>query len=220
MLETIQPGMRVVDVGAHLGYIAMLASELVGKAGRVVAFEPQRQIAEWTGRNLRPYPQARLVKMAAGDDTGIADFIECDLARSGFSGRPLTGAPAGLPDAGHRYQVPVTTLDGALRPDERPVDFIKVDVEGSEMAVLNGAHHILRRDRPLIVLEAEMPAANGPRPRVREFARWLEPMGYIPVGFEFSDTLLIGAVDEVAMGHANVAFVHPSRAEFRDLHAR
>src|ERR1700723_1415900 len=52
MIRFLEPGMHVLDVGAHLGYEAMLASVLVGREGRVVSFEPQEQIACWTAKNL------------------------------------------------------------------------------------------------------------------------------------------------------------------------
>jgi hypothetical protein len=57
MLKIVKPGMRFVDVGAHCGYEAMLASVLLGREGRVISFEPQTQIAQWTEQNLRISPR-------------------------------------------------------------------------------------------------------------------------------------------------------------------
>jgi hypothetical protein len=95
------------------------------------------------------------------------------------------------------------------------VDFVKCDVEGAEMRVLRGARDILRADRPLLVLEAEMPVECQARPRVREFQEFLQPLGYRPLAFEYSGRQLqFGPLDRLQMHHANVAFVHPSRAEF------
>ena len=135
MIEFLEPGMRVVDVGAHLGYEAMLASVLVGRNGRVVSFEPQEQIADWTAKNLRQFPQARVLKAAAGQSKGKAEFTQCDMARSAFSGES-TDSEKGV---GRRYEVEVTTIGEALAKDERPVDFIKCDVEGSEMLNKDGS---------------------------------------------------------------------------------
>lgn len=50
MLAALQPGMRFVDIGAHVGFQSMLGAELVGKSGRGVSFEPQRQILQYTSQ--------------------------------------------------------------------------------------------------------------------------------------------------------------------------
>ena len=209
MLEVLKPGMRVVDVGAHVGYEAMLASVLVGESGRVVTFEPQPKIAGWTVRNLRPFPQCRVVASAVGDFNGHLEFSEMDILNSGFSGAATGG--------GQKIQVPVTTLANALRAEEQPVHFIKCDVEGAEMSVLRGAVEILKRDQPLLVLEAEMPSADGRRPRVKEFADFLSPLGYEGFFFEFDGRLKVGRIGELEVGHANVGFAPVSRPEFHFL---
>lgn len=211
MLEVVRPGMRFIDVGAHLGYEAILACTLVGEAGRVVSFEPQAMVAKYTARNLSNFPQARLVRSAIADCEGEIQFDELPLTRSAFSGA-VTGSPVGP-----TTKVPVTTLDRILRADDRPVDFIKVDVEGGELSVLRGALDILNRDKPFLVLEAEMPAGLAKRPRVAEFEDFLLPLGYRGISFEFDEKLRIAPLGDFIEGHANVAFVHASRPECRLL---
>jgi FkbM family methyltransferase len=208
MIEFLEPGMRVVDVGAHLGYEAMLASVLVGPEGRVVSFEPQEQIAGWTVKNLQQFPQARVVRAAAGESEGKATFTECDLARSAFSGHGTH------PNAGVRrqYQVEVTTIGKALAEDERPVDFIKCDAEGAEMEVLRGAIDILCEDKPFLVLEAEMPNHSALRPRVSEFAELLGPLGYQGLSFDYDGRLRLAPLGTLVEGHANVVFIHNSKS--------
>jgi FkbM family methyltransferase len=208
MIRFLEPGMHVLDVGAHLGYEAMLASVLVGREGRVVSFEPQEQIAGWTAKNLKRFPQARVVKAAAGQSKGKAVFTECDIARSSFSGQ-TTDPNAGV---GRQYKTEVTTIGEALVKDERPVDFIKCDAEGSEMAILRGAPDILSEDRPFLVLEAEMPDYHGLRPRVREFVELLGPLGYRGLSFDYDGRLKLAPLGSLDEGHANVAFIHNSKA--------
>ena len=208
MIEFLEPGMRVVDVGAHLGFEAMLASVLVGREGRVVSFEPQEQIVGWTVKNLQRFPQARVVKAVAGQSKGKAVFTECDIARSAFSGQSID-PNAGV---GRQYETEVTTIGEALVKDERPVDFIKCDAEGSEMAILRGASDILTEDRPFLVLEAEMPNYPELRPRVREFVELLGPLGYQGLSFDYDGRLKLAPLGSLNEGHANVAFIHNSKA--------
>jgi FkbM family methyltransferase len=88
---------------------------IVGRQGRVVSFEPQKQMAGWTVKNLEQFPQARVVKAAAGQSKGKAAFTECDIVHSAFSGQG-TDPEEGI---GRQYEVEVTTIDGALLKDER-----------------------------------------------------------------------------------------------------
>jgi FkbM family methyltransferase len=210
MIESLKPGMRFVDVGAHLGYEAMLASVLVGREGRVVSFEPQEQIASWTVRNLQRFPQARVIKAAVGQSKGKAEFKEHDILRSVFSG----SGTAPHQGVGRQYEVEVTTIAAALLRDERPVDFIKCDAEGAEMAVLRGAVDILSDDKPFLVLEAEMPGNSELRPRVREFSELLSPMGYQGLSFDYDGRLKLAPLGSFVECHANVAFIHRSKTKF------
>lgn len=213
MLEVIKPGMRVVDVGAHLGYEAILASALVGNSGRVVSFEPQPHIAVWTARNLEPFPQCRLVESAVGESCGELEFFEMDILLSAFSSANMKTA------TGRKIRVPVTTLGAAIREDERPVDFLKCDVEGGEAAVLRGAEALLRSDQPLLVLEAAMPDHVGRHARIKEFSEFLAPLGYVGFNFEYDGRLRFGRIGDFDVSHANVGFAPLSRPEFRLLHS-
>jgi FkbM family methyltransferase len=208
MIEFLQPGMRVVDVGAHLGYEAMLASVIVGREGRVVSFEPQVQMSGWTLKNLQQFPQARVVKAAAGQSKGKAVFTECDIAHSAFSGQG-TALEEGV---GRQYEVEVTTIGEALVKNERPVDFIKCDAEGAEIPILLGALNILSEDKPFLVVEAEMPNHAEFLRRVKEFEELLGPIGYQGLSFDYDAGLKLAPLGSLVAGHANVAFIHHSKA--------
>ncbi len=153
------------DVGANFGYYAW---RLKGRRPdlEVVMVEPdpanQRLIratlsrAQLAGVSLHPY--------AASDVAGTALF-----AADPVSGATGTLECTGTPFAARHWRVrpalvPVSTrpLD-AERAAYGPVDLLKIDVEGHEEAVLQGAREILRRDRPLVVFEcfhAGLPAAD------------------------------------------------------------
>lgn len=201
MLKTVMPGMCMVDIGAHLGYEALLASVLVGKSGKVVSFEPQPQLSAWTVRNLEKFSQTRIVQSAVGDFGGSVEFSEMGLLQSGLSGCGIK------PNAKRRIKVPIAPLSQLLRMEERPVHFIKCDVEGAEMSVLRGAIDILKSDQPMLVLEAEMPSESATRPRVKEFDHFLSPFGYRGVSFDFDGELRLAPLGSLHEGHANVAFV-------------
>lgn len=157
----LRAGDVVLDVGANIGFLTVLAARLVGPAGRVVAFEPVPANAQLVRRNaaLNRQRQVQVVEAAVGDHVGTAKLV---LARHA-GGAALQGADRPQ-DACGELTVPVVTLDdwlARLAPSlPGPVRLVKVDVEGAEAAVLRGAGALLRGQRPLVLLEVD--AATAP----------------------------------------------------------
>lgn len=137
------------DVGASYGQMAGIASRAVGRSGRVYAFEPQTFQMEWLRRMCKAYrlTNVKLFQSLLGDTTGEATFFE-NAKRRGFSS--LTQAWSG----GAPRTYPMVTLDAwAEQNSIDRVDLIKIDVEGAELRVLQGARRFLRRTHPLVIFE-------------------------------------------------------------------
>lgn len=133
----LRPGDLVLDVGANVGFLSVIAARLVGPAGRVVAFEPVPANARQVRRNahLNGFANIDIVASAVGDHTGRARLV---LARfAGGAALREAGAP---PDACGEVEVPITTLDDWLAAQGQPAPaLVKIDVEGAEPAVLGGS---------------------------------------------------------------------------------
>lgn len=213
MLRFVRPGTTFVDVGTHFGYEAMLAARLVGPRGRVIAFEPNPHAREIASRNLGETPGVTLFPVAVGASSGVLSFEQRSIIDSAFARR------ASAASDGSTVTVPLTTLDRALEGEPR-VGFLKCDVEGAEEDVLAGAQGLLRRDAPLLVLEADMPGPNGePSERAHRFARLLAPLGYAAFSFDYDGTFKAGPLGSIPVGHANVAFAAGDDTErLRALH--
>lgn len=124
-----------VDVGAHVG---LWSRDLASRFARVHAFEPVAAHADCFGRNV---PEANVVlhRHALGREDG---FVEAEVATEGNSGSTYVFEV----DAG----IPCRRLDSLALPE---VDFLKIDVEGFELFVCEGARETLLRCRPVVVLE-------------------------------------------------------------------
>jgi len=149
--ELLSEGQTFVDVGANIGWFSLLAAMLVGKAGRVVAVEPN----PWDVALLRPGPiengfeNIEVLNIAAASATGVA-ALETD----GSNGRliPIGGAPAQAFEAS--FVVPVHPLDAALEDaGVRQVHLVKLDVEGAEPLVLEGAAGTISTHKPALITE-------------------------------------------------------------------
>jgi FkbM family methyltransferase len=133
----LDPGDVAVDVGANIGYFTSLMASRVGRAGRVIAFEPFPAVLPRLRSNIaRNRLEVELLETALGGADGDAMMS----AGEDFSANEGTAslASSGVP-------VAMTTLDRALEGTTGKL--LKVDVEGAEMAVLEGAHRTLDGQR-------------------------------------------------------------------------
>jgi FkbM family methyltransferase len=136
--RVLKPGDLVVDVGANIGLITIEAGGLVGPAGRVISIEPNPRIGSYLKKNihLNRLKNVMVLQTALGKEKGVARFW---CARD--DDRSHIVRKGGI-------AVPITTLDEVMQAEPgRPIDLLKIDVEGFEMAVLEGASQTLRRTR-------------------------------------------------------------------------
>ncbi|MFZ0335392.1 MAG: FkbM family methyltransferase [Candidatus Acidiferrales bacterium] len=169
--QFLRPGSTFVDVGCNKGDFALLASRLVGSQGRVLAFEPHPENCHWIRRSIakNAYHNLDLYELALSDANGIAQLHLGE--KSGFH-TLLAGTPR--KETG-TIQVQTRRLEDLLAEVqfERPIDAIKIDVEGAEMSVLRGARETISRN-PHIVLFLDIHPHLGVKPKeVFEYLRGL-----------------------------------------------
>jgi FkbM family methyltransferase len=142
----LKPGMTVIDVGANIGVYSILASKIVGPTGMAWAFEPSLESYQRLEKNLQLNGCDRVQPVRAALSTLAEGFLQLK-SDAGFGDAYRYLASAGIVDAGnpHSERVAVTTLDAFSRR-ERIGDaaFLKIDVEGGEYAVFQGAQDFLR----------------------------------------------------------------------------
>ncbi|OBI43805.1 methyltransferase [Mycobacterium kyorinense] len=161
-----------VDIGADVGEftIAMLAS-----SRSVIAFEPRPAQARALKAMFNAVNAAVRIEAAAlSDSPGVMAMrvLESDPGRSTIdSGNTLTDADGSIRTVG----VQVRRLDDLGLHN---VGFIKIDVEGHELAVLRGAADTLKHNRPALVVEAEERHHPGAVPAIAEFLAGLGYRGY------------------------------------------
>ena len=142
--QLIQPGMTVVDVGANIGIYTRFFSELTGGSGRVFAFEPAPSNFKRLQENVGHLANVTLNHAAIGNCSGtISLFVsdELNVDHRTFD----TG------DGRKSLDVPLMSLDEHFFTHQR-VDLIKIDVQGYELSVLQGARRVLKENRDIKVL--------------------------------------------------------------------
>ena len=154
VLAFLTPGAVAIDIGASLGEWTLPLSRAVSAAGRVIAAEPAPRSAAALEATLAAnfLHQAEVIRIAIGGRDGIAEFAAPIVT----SARSDTGtARIGPACAGHEgLRVSLRSLDSlAVERGLDRVDLIKIDVEGHERQVLDGAASVLERHHPVLVLE-------------------------------------------------------------------
>lgn len=151
--DTVKSGQTAIDLGANIGFFTVHLASLVDATGKVYAFEPLPRNAELVERSLaeNAFDDRVVLKRAAvGAAPGkINLFYEIQSMNSG--GSFLVEDMPELPDGHDLLPVDVVSLDQL--PMRRPIDFIKMDIEGAEPLAMRGAEEILARDRPIIMAE-------------------------------------------------------------------
>jgi FkbM family methyltransferase len=145
-------GMTVIDVGAHQGFFTLLMSKLVGPKGLVVAFEPSPRELKRLKLNvtINRCRNVRVEGYAIGDRKGVVEFF---VVSDRWTTRNSLVAPK-IHRTEHVF-VNMTTLDDYLQETQIvSVDLVKIDVEGAELMVLQGAERLLTSPwQPIIICE-------------------------------------------------------------------
>lgn len=160
----LQPGDTFIDIGANFGYFSLLAAHKVGPDGRVLAVEASPDVLPHLKKNLRPFHNATVIHTALGREKGTTEFfLTDDFVNSGVSASPFL-TPA------RKISVAMDTLDSLLanRNMHAGVQFIKCDVQGDEMAVLEGARGCIESAERLGLIVEWAPA-------------WMRKAGYDPL---------------------------------------
>ncbi len=144
-----QRGWLVVDIGANIGIFSMFCGHLVGEAGRIVAVEPVPETHRVLLANLDGLPaEVHCVEVACGAERGRAQVVF-------HPGRSTTAsiATGDADGAAERRDVEVRTLDQVTDDavGGADIDLLKIDVEGTEVGVLEGGVGVLARVSRVVV---------------------------------------------------------------------
>jgi FkbM family methyltransferase len=146
--EVVHDGFVAIDVGAHLGYYALILSRLVGSNGRVIAFEPIPANFRILSENieLNHCKNVQVVNQAVSDRSGRCGLSPHALSNSGSFSLLKNGGTKTI-------AVDAVSLDDFLKGWDRQIDFIEIDVEGAEGMVIDGARKTIESYHPILLVE-------------------------------------------------------------------
>ena len=172
-------GNIVFDVGAFHGLMSIVASKAVGPGGRVIAFEPNPVAREWLDNHLRLNKCTNVTVEAVGlmDFDGSADFYvqEGDVTWNSSFVRDFVDPKHKL----NAVSVECISLDAYVRNTGLIPDLIKIDTEGTELSVLQGAKETISKHRPVLILEMNPASARQAGTTLSKLVDELESLSYV-----------------------------------------
>jgi FkbM family methyltransferase len=163
----LKEGNTFIDVGANIGFLSLAGAAVVGKEGKVIAFEPQPETFQLLEENVKmnSFSQIQLNQFALGEEEGEAIIYSEEENRGGAS---ITNKRS---EKGVSIQL--NRLDDIELGSK--VDMIKIDVEGFEWEVLKGARQTILRDKPILIVEYSSDRENSGNST--DMYRWIMDLG-------------------------------------------
>jgi len=150
--DQVSKNMIFFDIGAHFGYYTLLSHKLIGKGGRIIAFEPSPIPFDFLKRNIgiNKIKNIKIENLLVGNDNDQHLFYHSGLGGTMSSIKPSNNLPLSI-------KIFSTTLDYYCEKNKLYPDFIKIDVEGAELLVIKGMNKILQRKNLKILIELHKP---------------------------------------------------------------
>lgn len=170
--DYLPKGGVVVDVGANLGFTALLFAKNIGPGGQIYAFEPSppvyTKLLQVVEKNqLR---NVHCFNLGCGNVRGQ----ETLLVPASSGNATIRRSGVHLAGACREINIEIDTLDHVILPLAPTVDFLKIDTEGFEDQVLAGANEVVARYRPVVYLELSQEYGDSSARAVA----WLRERGY------------------------------------------
>jgi len=194
--KKLRDGMVCVDAGGNIGYYATLESKKVGKNGKVIAIEPSPLNFRYLEKNLELQNQSNyeVHNFACGKEDGELSFLVHDISNMCKVVKDGDNIPEGM----EVIKIPVKKLDTFLNSiGIAKIDFLRMDIEGSELNLFEGAKNIIKNSKPMIQFEFH-PGKLGPA-NTRKVLEYLKSENYEVFSFliGYLDTPLVGTVRDL-----------------------
>ena len=190
----LRKGDAFLDIGANMGLYSLLASKLAGPTGQVYAFEPDPNTYRRLLLNLElnGLENVSCHQIALSDREEVRDM---KISSGAYDAYNSFGTPVRGEGTFEKLRITCATCDGFLENEglaDRRIAYLKVDVEGWETRVLQGAEALLRRDdAPVLQIEFNDQAAKAVDTPCVDLYRWLEQLGFTMYTYDARKNVLV-----------------------------
>ncbi len=181
--ERVKRGMRVLDIGANIGYYVLLECGMVGDSGKVYAFEPHPDNFRLLKDNVQLnnfLNRAELHQMGVSNKEGSMEFFVSEKSNLHTLNPDLFRSKSENPSFKDSISIGVSDI-AKLLLDKNDVDFIRMDIEGHEVEVLYGLSGVIDKLKtiPLILFETHFTRYDDKHHNIRGALLKLFAKGYV-----------------------------------------
>jgi FkbM family methyltransferase len=157
--KLINKEQTVIEIGGHIGYFSLLFSSLVGEKGKVLVFEPGENNLPYTRKNLSQCNNIKLIEKAASDTNGMLTFYIENLTGQNntlvkdYDVFTANSEVSFVESSYQKVEVESVRIDDFILENKIFPNFIKIDVEGAELMVLQGMTECLKNIKPILMVE-------------------------------------------------------------------
>lgn len=206
--SVLKPGSVCLDVGAQMGYLTLAMATAASRQTIVHSFEPEDQNAARFRENiaLNDLSNVMLHQTAVSTVDGALKLYLSNDRNAGTHSTVYIESNVST----EFIEIPSVRLDSFTAQQQlQTVDLIKIDVEGAEVDVIEGARSVLQHHRPVVIMELSDHLQQARGQTCTEFKKSMATLGYAPYFINENGTLRPCPMDAPHVND-NIVFVHPS----------
>lgn len=178
--KELQPGMTIFELGANIGYYALIGAKAIGDTGRVIAFEPSPVNMETFRQNVTLNGLNNRIETYQRGIANINGIMKFNVVNKGNMSSFYKRREDGVVEQVETIDVDVTTLDAFIEEHPQKIDYMRMDVEGFEYEIFQGMQNVLKSKYApegfFIEIHSELLNENGHS--CREFVENLHAHSY------------------------------------------
>lgn len=178
LLSNIREGMTVLDIGANIGALTLQMAKKVSPSGKIFSFEPSPLNYQYASKNisLNNFSNIKMINQGLGNEKSTAFLYNVNPKNRGML-RLLQDEEQN--NSYEKEAVEIDTLDSSIKNFSIPKpDFIKIDVEGFEYKVLEGAYETLSKYKPALFIELDDQNLREQKSNAKELVQFLKRLEY------------------------------------------
>jgi len=182
--KELSSGNVIIDLGANIGYYALMEANIVGSDGYVYALEPSPSNADMLRKNISLNNYNGIVgvfQMGASNKTGEEQFYTSEMSNLGTFYPTRYYGKSSMTKSSPSISIKTTTIPDFV-VDKKPIDFIRMDIEGYEVEVFEGMMPLLKNNSfsPKILFETHRPKYDDTHHSMRKTLIKMFKRGYYP----------------------------------------
>ncbi|QKJ97585.1 MAG: FkbM family methyltransferase [Ignavibacteriota bacterium] len=208
LLNYLNKGDTFIDIGAHFGFYTLLAADIVGPKGQVLAFEPTISTFNQLSKNVSnsKNDNIRIYNLAASNSNTEMEFNDFGIINSAFNSFFENRGDKYF--EGKKIIVNAVIVDDFIKENfsKSKISAIKIDAESAEFQVLSGLINVINKDHPIIILEVGDYSISGTK-KSKELIELVESFDYQSFELDKKSFNIMPYIKKNIERYSNILFI-------------